>query len=313
MQQKSINILVDLLENIVIAESSTAMDLAKKLPGADKLIPYMHQSLGLPHDQWYDEHKKLSWSEIKNKNRWGTGTKNWVIVKGEKGVGAITATDSYHAIAVDADGDIASKVDERGGNVLDWLKGYIGRLQTFYVGKDQGEVKKKRDKRKAQKPLPTEKFVDVETFLYLLMKKFKPLWIRALEQAQADIKGFMNAQLKSNAYEKANKKLSRLQLLDTALRAIDDGQDPTEKKDRYSDPFEIMRNALHNAILMTAHHYYPDDTGGFRDRARGYGRSSIHSLANPTAVSKLFDDIRDGETKKLGTLLGFFKKGLISG
>lgn len=312
MKQKSINIFVNLLESIV-AESSTALDLTRRLPGANVLIPYMHQHLGLPHDQWYDEFKKLSWSEIKSKNRWGPKSLNWVIVKGDNGVGAISATEHYNAIAVDSDGDVVNKMSDRGGDVLDWLKQYIGRIQIFYVGQDRGEVKKKKAERKAQKPVPAEQYTDIHNFMYLLMRKFKPLWIRALEQAQADIKGFMGSQLKSNAYEKANKKLARLQLLDASLRAIDDGQDPSEQKDRYNDPFEIMRTALHNAILMTAHHYYPDKTGGFRDRARSYGRSSIHMLTNPDAIKHIFDDIRDGDTKKLGTLLAFFKKGLISG
>lgn len=310
MQQKSLNLFVQLLETVIL-EKSTTIDMVRKVPGANVLIPYMHKNLGLSHDQEYEEVKKLSWSEIKSKNRWGTPGLNWVIVRGEQGVGAIAATDVYRAIAV-YDGQVVNKADERGGNIVDWLKAYIGRIQSYYVGKDSGETKKKKSERKATKPVPTENYVDVETFLYLLMKKFKPLWVRALEQAQADIKGFMNSQLKSNAYDKADKKLARLKAIDHAVRAIDDGQNPAERKDRYSDPFEIMRVALTNAILMTAHHYYPDETGGFRDRARGYGRSA-HTLNNPSAVAHIFNDIRDGDTKKLGTLLGFFKKGLISG
>lgn len=310
MQQKSINFFVDLLESVIKEDSST-IALVRKSPGANILIPYMHKNLGLSHDQEYEEVKKLSWSDVKSKNRWNNSSLNWVIVKGEQGVGAIAATDNYKAIAV-YDGEVVNKSSDRGGTIIDWLKGYIGRIQYYYVGKDSGETKKKKSARKATKPVPTENYVDVETFLYLLMKKFKPLWIRALEQAQADIKGFMNSQLKSNAYDKADKKLARLKAIDHAVRAIDDGQDPTEKKDRYSDPFEIMRAALTNAILMTAHHYYPNETGGFRDRARGYGRSA-HALNNPSAVAHIFNDIRDGDTKKLGTLLGFFKKGLISG
>lgn len=308
MQKKSIKIFVNLLESIM-QESSSALDLVRKLPNADVLIPHMHRQLGLPHDQWYDEVKKLSWSEIKAKNRYGSRDNlNWVLVKGENGVGAIAARDDYIALAV-YDGDVVEKRDDRGGNILDWLKAYIGKIQGFYVGKDSGEVRKKKTDRASQKPVPTEGYTSLENFISMLLKKFKPLWVRSLELAQADIKGFLGTQLKNNAYDKADKKLNRLKNIEQMLRAMDDGADPTKS----GDSFDLMKVALHNAVLLTAHHYYPEKTNGFQDRARSYGRSTRHALNDQSAVKDLFYDIRGGDTAKLGTLLGFFKKGLVSG
>lgn len=317
MQKKSIEIFVTLLENIV-QEASTSMDLVRKLPNSDILIKYMHTHLGLAHDQEYDEVKKISWNDIKIRSRWGSNDKqNWVLVRGKNGVGAISSTERYHALAVDEIGEIVEKTSDRGGTVLDWLKDYIGPIQSFYVGKASGAVKKKKIERKKQKPLPVEQYTDIDTFSMILMKKFKPLWVRAVEAAQADIKGFVGTQIKNSSYEKAGKKLNRLQALDQILKALEDGKDPTSSQDGYNDtysaPFSAMKLALHNAILLTAHHYYPDLTGGFTDRARSYGRSSTHSLNNQSAVEHLFNDIRGGDTSKLGTLLAFFKKGLISG
>ena len=311
MQQKSINIFVTLLENLVVTEASTSASIIGRIPGGKTLITYMHKNMDLAHDQQYEEVKKLSWSELKSKNTWNNAGLSWVLVKGKEGFGAISATDSYQALAV-YDGEVVQKRDERGGNIIDWLKGYIGPIQSYYVGKSTGEVRKKKVARTGAKPVPTEQFTDIPTFTLILMKKFKPLWIKAVEAAQADIKGFLGTQLKNNAYDKADKKIARLKALDKVLSALDDGKNPTtDNNDRYDDPFVIMKHSLHNAILMAAHHYYPDMTRGFQDRSRSYGRTSM--LNDSSAVLKLFNDIRNGDTSKLGTILGFFKKGLISG
>lgn len=312
MQKKTINIFVTLLENIVVTEASTTLDTIGRSPDTTLLVKYMHAKLGLEHDQEYEFVKKLSWSEIKSNNRWGSSSKNWVLVQGEQGVAAIAATESYNAIAV-IDGEVVQKNSDRGGTVIDWIKGYIGKIKGYYVGKDTGETRKKKKERQGRKPLPTEQYTDINNFVAILLKKFKPLWTRSIEAAQADIKGFLGTQIKNNAYDKADKKLARLKYLENMLRQLEDGKDPLNRSSSYDDPFQMMRNALHNAVLMTAHHYYPDSTRGFVDRARTYGRSSTHSLVNPDPVSKLFNDIREGDTAKLGTLLGFFKKGLISG
>jgi hypothetical protein len=274
----------------------------------------MHANLGLDHDQPYEFSKKISWSEIKDsQSRWSSGAKkNWVLVKGENGVGAFSATDGYKALAV-YDGDIVQKSSDRGGTIIDWLKAYIGKIQGYYVGKSLGVADKKKRERQMRKPLPTEQYTDINNFVMLLLKKFKPLWVRAIEAAQADIKGFMGSQIKHGAYGKVDKKLNRLKFLDQMLQHLDDGKDPTERKDSYDDPFKMMKHALHNAVLLTAHHYYPDITRGF-EIGRGYNRGGTYTLNNAAeSVGQLFRDIRDGDTAKLGTLLGFFKKGLISG
>lgn len=285
-----------------------------RIPGADVLIPYMHKNKGLAHDQGYEEVKKISWSDIKGQNKYSSSNTYWVLVRGERGMGAIAAKDSYQALAV-VDGEVESKASERGGTILDWLKDRIGKLQSFYVGKASGDVRLKRSKRQKQKPLPTEEYVDINTFTMVLMRKFKPLWVKALKAAAADIKGFVGTQLKNDSYEKANKKIERLKYLDMMINALEDGEDPTawSRDDGNRDSFVTMRTALHNAVLMAAHHYYPEKTGGFKQRAYGYGRSEQHNLTRPDSISHLFNDIRSGETSKLGTILGFFKKGLISG
>ena len=64
----------------------------------------------------------------------------------------------------------------------------------------------------ATKPVPSQEYTTIDNFVMLLLKKFKPLWIRSVQAAQADIKGFIGMQIKNNAYYKADKKLERLKV-----------------------------------------------------------------------------------------------------
>jgi hypothetical protein len=59
---------------------------------------------------------------------------------------------------------------------------------------------------------------------------------------------------------------------------------------------------------MTAAHYYPEQTG---DINKSYGRS--YSSARSEGPQQLLKDITEGDTAKLGTVLSFFKRALISG
>jgi hypothetical protein len=61
---------------------------------------------------------------------------------------------------------------------------------------------------------------------------------------------------------------------------------------------------------MTASHYYPETTGNL-DRSR-YGSSGVSAQFNE-GPAQLLKDIAGGDQKKLGTVLSFFKRSLISG
>jgi hypothetical protein len=59
---------------------------------------------------------------------------------------------------------------------------------------------------------------------------------------------------------------------------------------------------------MAASHYYPEQTGNI---SKDYGGS--YTAQNNEGPRQLLQDISQGDTKKLGTVLGFFKRALISG
>jgi hypothetical protein len=61
---------------------------------------------------------------------------------------------------------------------------------------------------------------------------------------------------------------------------------------------------------MAASHYYPEQTGEIV-RSSGY-RGSTYNPTQKEGMNQLLQDIANGDTAKLGTGLGFFKRNLIA-
>ncbi len=291
MRIESYQVFAQLLEDYV-NEASTAMDLIVGHPGGREVVQKLHKDMQLAHDLGYKQIDKISWSDLK-----GSYQGAWVIIKGTNGTGAIRAKrDTYEAEA-SAGGETKSISDSRGGNILDFLKAEIGKLQKFYMAKNTNTVRDKRSKRAdAQKGTgPGEVTQDT------LIKKFKPLWSRAINAAIADIKGHVANMIKNDAFEKAKKKLSYIESLQNGLEALEAGG---------SDTPEFISRAVNAAVLMAASHHYPEQTGNI-ERSR-WG-SSGYSAQFSEGPAQLLKDISAGDTAKLGTVLGFFKRSLISG
>ena len=248
----------------------------------------------LAHDQNYKAVPKISWSDLKGNYRGA-----WVIIQGDKGTGAIKAsggnTGDYLAVA-STGGETRSMNDGRGGNVIDFLKGEIGGLRKFYVGQNTTAVSDKQKTRQSRQDGAGAAQVNNDT----LIKKFKPLWNRAITAAIADIKGHIANQIKNDAFEKATKKLEYVGRLQSSAEAMETGT--------LDDAPDFLRSAVQTAVLMTAAHYYPEQTG---DITRSYGRS--YASARSEGPQQLLKDITEGDTAKLGTVLSFFKRALISG
>ena len=288
MQAKSYQIFAQLLEGYV-DEASTSLSLISGNPGGNEVITKLHKEMKLAHDQDYRQVDKISWSELKDSYRGA-----WVIIQGAKGTGAIRARSGNYEAVASTGGEVRVVKDGRGGNVLDFLKGEIGKLQKFYVGKNTSAVDDKQRKRQdSQSGMSQE--INQET----LMKKFKPLWARAITAAIADIKGHIANQIKNDAFEKAKKKLSQVESLQNALESLESGS---------SDDPGSVKGAINIAVLMAASHHYPDQTGTI---GRGYGSS--YSAQHSEGTQQLLKDISAGDQKKLGTVLGFFKRALITG
>lgn len=290
MNTQGYNHFAALCETIVF-EASSSIDLFKGFPGGDAVIRKLHSEYSLSHNQEYQPTDKISWSVLKDMSRGG-----WVLVKGQKGTGAIQQKNgSYTALASTGDDPQVIRND-RGGNILDFFKGTIGKITTIYIGRETGSVKDKKSKRadlnkSAEKSMSNEK----------LLLKFKPLWARAIQAAIADIKGMIGNMIKNDAYDKAEKKLAQVRKLQHMMDALETGADT-------SNLTGSLETAISLAVGMAASHYYPDQTGAFQ---RSYnGRQSPE---RSEGMRQLLTDIAQGDTSKLGTVLGFFKRTLISG
>jgi hypothetical protein len=293
MRSEAFQLFAQMCES-VLDEASTSLSLIQNNPGGAEVIKKLHKDLKLAHDQDYKSVPKISWSELKDSYRGA-----WVIIQGDRGTGAIKAsggtTGSYEAVA-SSGGETRSVNDSRGGNVIDFLKGEIGKLNKFYVGKNTTTVSDKQKTRQARHAGAGAQQVSNDT----LVKKFKPLWSRAITAAIADIKGHVANQIKNDAFEKAKRKLEYIERLQNSAEALENGT--------LEDGPEFIRTAVQTAVLMAAAHYYPEQTG---DITRGYSRS--YASARPEGPQQLLKDISEGDTKKLGTVLSFFKRTLISG
>ena len=255
-----------------LPEASSSMAVIQQHPGGTDVIQKLHKDQKLAHNISYSPVAKISWSELKDSYRGA-----WVIIQGDNGTGAIKAsggnTGDYFAVA-STGGETRSMNDSRGGNVIDFLKGEIGGLRKFYVGKNTTDVSDKQKKR-ADTKVGTDTTISKEK----LIKKFKPLWAKA--------------------FEKAKRKLDHIEQLQSGLEAIEAGSGEVP---------QFIESAVNTAILMAAAHYYPEQTG---DITKSYGRS--YSSANTEGPQLLLKDISEGDTSKLGTILSFFKRTLISG
>lgn len=293
MRTESYQIFAQLLEGYV-NEASTTMSLIASNPGGKEVVQKLHKDMSLAHDIGYRPVEKISWSELKDSYKGA-----WVIIQGTKGTGAIRAkggnTGSYDAVA-STGGEIQSASDGRGGNIIDFLKGEIGKLQKFYVAQNTTAVRDKQKKRTDAKRGAAGTEVTQST----LVAKFKPLWVRAITASIADIKGHVANMVKNDAFEKAKKKLIHIENLQQGLERLEAGD---------TDTPGFLNSAINSAVLMTASHYYPETTGNI-ERSRYGGGMSAQFNEGP---AQLLKDIAAGDQKKLGTVLAFFKRSLISG
>ena len=246
MTPESFKLFAQMCES-VLDEASTSLSLIQNNPGGTEVVKKLHKDMKLAHDQNYKAVPKISWSDLKGNYRGA-----WVIIQGDKGTGAIKAsggnTGDYLAVA-STGGETRSMNDGRGGNVIDFLKGEIGGLRKFYVGQNTTAVSDKQKTRQSRQDGAGAAQVSNDT----LIKKFKPLWNRAITAAIADIKGHIANQIKNDAFEKATKKLEYVGRLQSSAEAMESGT--------LDDAPDFIRNAVQTAVLMTAAHYYPEQTG----------------------------------------------------
>lgn len=289
----------------IIKEVTTLRTILPNDPAANKLITTLHRRFQLAHDQQYQPTDNISWSAINDTSRGA-----WVIIKFANGVGAIKALPSkngYQVVGVPNESlEFSNDEFTKGGDAINFFKELgLGKVQQLFVGTDTGERERKSSGRASTKSqLEKLKTIDANA----IVMKFKPLWAKAIQAAMADIKGMAVTMIQNDALRKAQTKIERLSELQSVLDAIESGEMETTQ-DRYTrnNKIEYLKKLVGNSILLTSAHYYPEETG---DITRSYGgyASSLYG-----GNRRVLADIAAGDQKKLGTVLAFFKRQLISG
>lgn len=290
MKPQSYKLFAQLCESVVF-EASTTGAIINSFPGGPQVLKQLHSEADLGHEQQYKPIAKIAWSELKNSYRGA-----WVIMQYPEGTGAIKSTGGSYVAAASTGGGVENFSDSRGGNVLDFLKRTLGGNPVkLFVGTDTGKTKELKKSRLAGKQeLEKTTIMNQDT----LVQKFSPLWTKAMTAAVADIKGMVANMIKNDAFEKAGRKLDQLKRLDQGIMGLE--------SDSKARP-EFLNAAISQALHLSAHHYYPDETGDIQKNYNGY------SAQRGEGMQHLLKDISDGDQKKLGTVLSFFKRALITG
>jgi hypothetical protein len=267
------------------------MSLVAGKPGGREVVQTLHKEMGLGHTQDFKPIPKISWSDLKNAYRG-----SWVIIQYAKGTGAIKQiSGSYEALA-STGGEVKRFTDSRGGNILDFLKQNAGGGNPikYFSGSDSGATRDVKQKRKVAKN-ELEKSATVSPDQ--LVKKFRPLWVKAMTAARDDVKGMVMNMIKNDAFDKAERKLSTLKKLETGLMNLeaDKGHMP-----------DFLHSTISHSLYLAAGHFYPDQTGEIRRSYSGY------SAASDEGMKMLLKDIGAGEQQKLSAVLTFFKRSLMA-
>ena len=296
MNINSARLFVQLLEHI-IAEDSSSINKLQGVPGAVPLLKALHNKRKISHDQSYERIKKVPWSELK-------GNQHALLLAGPQGAGVLLSLgDLYNLYVWKTDsGEMEEHVSSHGGRSIDWFQDRIGNINKMWLGKNLGDIGTKQRVRAKLQP-KTLGYTNSNEFARQMLARFKPLWVRSLVGAQNDVKGWVNTQIKNDAFDKAKDKIDHLHALEAAVNAVELHGDLGDNS--------LVSGAIMHAVSQTTHMYYPEETGGF-EIGRYFGNSKP-VLVNREVTAKLFTDINNGDTQKLGTLLSFFRKNLVTG
>lgn len=306
-----INSLLSEMFSQILDEDSTAMSAVRQSPYADQLIKAVHKSLAMPHDVRWEKVAKVSWNDIKARSP------NYVLIAGTEGTAAIRWSGTYEALVSYNEGITQHQSDSVNG-IMAYIKAGIGKTTGFWEATDQGKTswgrrssnrtgdvetirKNRKDARTVAKPNVFDPAASNSQNFKALLRKLRPLYMRYLDQAIADIKGAAAISIKNDAFQRAQHKLQRAEQLQNLQYELENNPDPEEMPEK-------INKALRNAVWMTAGYFYPEKTGSI-ERARGqYHHGQVQ---NPEGARQVIADIANGDQEKMVTIMQFFKQDLL--
>lgn len=295
----------------ILDEDSSITSAVRSSPYADELIKRVHKDFAMPHDVRWEKLEKVTWADIKSRSP------NYVIIQGQNGTGAIKWTGETWQVMLAGEGGITTDFDDSINSLFKEIKNTIGKITGYWAAIGQGkgsyrgasdnkrgEVDIKRDKRRNSRevvanPNTLDPNAGSAHNTEVILRKLRPVYMRYLEQAIADVKGVVGMALKNDSYSKVSQKLAILTNLQNVRQELIDNPDVIPGK---------IKERLRPALYLTASHFYPDETGNFALGVDRYGRGQPSSQRGPNQV---ITDIANGDQKKLITLMNYLKQSLL--
>ena len=285
----------------IVTEASTAMAEFSG-PGAQEILKYLHTDQALGHDVNIKPVVRPKWADL------GNNKGSWFLISGNKGfaaakydAGSYRNSGTYQLFASTGVPDpeegnmIYSNHAYNATDANKFVKDHVGDTKKFYI---VGSLysSELRSKRASNQPNDAkQRLIDKE----ILIKRFKPLFKKILIAARADVSGVVNSMIKNDAYDRAEKKIEHLKLLDRTLQNLENEEDIPE----------LLRDAVGNSLIMTARYYYPKQTGKI-STVYGY-RSNALAPESSDGVKQVLIDIQSGDRQKLSAVLAYLKRSLI--
>ena len=285
----------------IVTEASTAMAEFSG-PGAQEILKYLHTDQALGHDVNIKPVVRPKWADL------GNNKGSWFLISGNKGfaaakydAGSYRNSGTYQLFASTGVPDpeegnmIYSNHAYNATDANKFVKDHVGDTKKFYmVGSLYSS--ELRSKRASNQPNDAkQRLIDKE----ILIKRFKPLFKKILIAARADVSGVVNSMIKNDAYDRAEKKIEHLKLLDRTLQNLENEENIPE----------LLRDAVGNSLIMTARYYYPKQTGKI-NTVYGY-RSNALAPESSDGVKQVLIDIQSGDRQKLSAVLAYLKRSLI--
>lgn len=194
-------------------------------------------------------------------------------------------------------------------DLLDIIERTIGAIKEAYMTTNtapQKTLQLKRDSRVVNYQDSSPQIINV----YGLRKKFKPLILRSILQAEAEIGGAIAISIKAKGYKRASALLEK-------LKALAEEKIKYENNSSRDADHDLIHHALTFAQNMAAAHVYHDEVESVSTVGRGtsFG-AQVFSIPSERTLEqslprRLLVDITNGDAKKLSVLLAYFKRYLM--
>lgn len=303
-------------------EVSSISTTLGKSDDVQRMIRYLHKNKGAPHDLKFMSIAKdeLDWGAFKK-------IRGWLLFKCDKGIAAVQRTSShgnYNLVmsndawvngpnetdpetgvvttaierareAIDNLVSVAVKVNEnlieleadRKDELLRAIRGGVGKIKEMHIAKVSDAHLDKRTNR-ALKPAETGGSIAA------LVKKFKPILIKAITQADAELSGVVSIAIKSKSYDRATKIVAKLRSLSKLVSNLESGT---------GTGGDIMTDAVRYAVSMTAVREFD-----ITDARIGGWSERISVEVSASNFKQILDRAAAGDGKIIAELLYYFKR-----